>query len=487
MRFSILHISDLHRDLRDELANGPLLDSLLRDNHHYADQDPQIPKPSLCIVSGDLIYGVRPDRAGAEDELNRQYQQAVEFLIGLADRLFAGDRDRVVLLPGNHDVSYSAVITSGIRIPVPSVSAEERSLLVSELFTPRSSLRWSWPEMCFFRITDQQLYEQRFEGFQRAYSQFYLGTRTFSLKPEDQYAIFDYPGLNLSIAALSSCYRNDPMNRAGGFHPDAINSACRELGRPNRAGRLLAAAWHHSVGGGPSQNDFLDHEFVQLLIDTGVSLGFHGHQHVHDCVDERYRLGPAQRKMTIISASTLCADPANLKPGIPRGYNVVEVNTETWVGRTHSRHMVNSSPTLPIWGPGHFNATGKSFVDFEICQPIARRPSQLDNVLALEHADELLRKHQWAEAVEALIDLKDVEMAQPMLLSALSELADDELTITTLWPPSTNAEIVLVGAAILNQQAEQRARDFLNLDSVSRNPDASVRETRQRVALRWSR
>jgi hypothetical protein len=149
--------------------------------------------------------------------------------------------------------------------------------------------------------------------------------------------------------------------------------------------------------------------------------------------------------------------------------------------------MVNGSLTLPIWGPGHFYATGKSYVDFQICQPSARRPSQLDNVLVLERADELLRKSQWADAIELLKDLKDVPMAQPLRLSALSELADDELTIRTLWPPSTNAEIVLVGAAILNQQAAQRADDFLNLDSVSHNPDGSVRDLRQRIALRWSR
>ncbi|HTF63494.1 MAG TPA: hypothetical protein VK638_12390 [Edaphobacter sp.] len=259
------------------------------------------------------------------------------------------------------------------------------------------------------------------------------------------------------------------MHRAGGFHPDAITSACRELKSPSRAGRLLAAAWHHSIGGGPSQDDVLDHEFVQLLIDTGVSLGFHGHQHMHDCVDERYRLGPDRRKMTIISAGTLCADSANLKPGIPRGYNVVEVDDEIWRGRTHSRHMVNGALTLPIWGSGHFNATGKSYIDFEICQPIARRPSQLDNLLSLERADDLMRRCRWADAVELLKNMRDVPMAQPLLLRAVGELADDELTVTTLWPPSTSAEIVLAGEAILNLQAKQRAREFLNLDSVSRH------------------
>src|ERR1019366_6317609 len=98
MSFSILHLSDLHRDLQDEIENGPLLDSLARDIERYSDQIPPLLRPSICIVSGDLVYGVRPNATGADAELNRQFDQAVDFLIKLADRVFGGDRNRVVLL-----------------------------------------------------------------------------------------------------------------------------------------------------------------------------------------------------------------------------------------------------------------------------------------------------------------------------------------------------------------------------------------------------
>jgi 3',5'-cyclic AMP phosphodiesterase CpdA len=70
MKFSILHISDLHRDLTNELGNAPLLESLVRDvEQRYASNDPPIPKPAICIVSGDLVYGAK---AGS--------QQATQFL-----------------------------------------------------------------------------------------------------------------------------------------------------------------------------------------------------------------------------------------------------------------------------------------------------------------------------------------------------------------------------------------------------------------------
>jgi hypothetical protein len=486
MRFSVLHISDLHRDLRDEVANGPLLDSLLRDIEHYNSQNPPIARPSVCVVSGDLIYGVKPDLPDPDPELDRQYNQAVEFLIGLADKLFDGDRARLVLLPGNHDVSYPAVIASSTRIDIPA-AATERRLLTDELFAPMTRLRWSWSEVCFYRITDHEQYEQRLSGFARAYEQFYQGARFFRMTPEDQFEIFDYPDLGLSIVALNSCYRNDPLQRAGGFQPTALSTACREMRSPNRAGWLLAASWHHSVGGGPFQNDYLDSEFLQLLMDSGVSLGFHGHQHSHDCVDERYRLGPGQRKMTIVSASTLCAEPRNLKPGVPRGYNVVELDTDVWTGRTHSRHMVNNSFNLPVWGPGLFYATGKSYVDFELCKPLASRPGQLDRRLALERADQLLGNRNWADALQILADVKDAPLARPMILTALTELADDARTVAMLWPPSTSAEIVLVGAAVLNRHIREEAKAFLEIDAVSSSTDASVADIKRRFALRWSR
>jgi len=56
-----------------------------------------------------------------------------------------------------------------------------------------------------------------------------------------------------------------------------------------------------------------------------------------------------------------------------------------------------------------------------------------------------------------------------------------------LWPPMTNEEIVLVGAAILALQDRRRASAFLLLSQVSKNADASVMDIRRRVSMRLSR
>jgi predicted MPP superfamily phosphohydrolase len=105
MHFSILHISDLHRDLSDEINNKWLLDSLENDLNQFGKRTPQIIRPFLCLVSGDLIYGVKLGTPDGTKEQNRQYAQAEEFLVGLADPFFDGRRERIVILPDNHDVS----------------------------------------------------------------------------------------------------------------------------------------------------------------------------------------------------------------------------------------------------------------------------------------------------------------------------------------------------------------------------------------------
>jgi calcineurin-like phosphoesterase family protein len=485
MRFSALHLSDLHRDLADELDTGTLLDSVERDIAKCGGEDPPILRPSLCVVTGDMVYGASPTAtaAAANDELARQYAQTLDFLVRLADRLFAGARDRVVILPGNHDVALPAFLGSVDRVAIPA-EANEKARLVEELFAPRSRLRWSWRELCFYRIVNEASYRSRLEHFSKLYSSFYAGKRMFALDPESQHDAFDFPDLGFCVLSLSSCYNNDPLRRAGAFHPAAITEVCRFARAPARAGHLIAAAWHHNLSGGPAQDDYVESGVLQILIDSGISVAFHGHQHVTECVEERYRVGPNPRKITIISAGTLCAGPQHLAPGEPRSFNIVEFDTEAWTGRVHQRHMVNRVYSLPMWGPGHFNSTNASYLDFRVDRPIHVRPPDLDVHLALERADRLLGAERWAEALGILRPHRAIPLARPLTARALSEIGDSHLTIDVLSPATTIGEAVLIGGAIYESGTRIDAEAFLATPIVSDTDDASVREIARRVRER---
>lgn len=486
MKFSVLHISDLHRDLTDEIENGWLLDSLAQDFTQFSKQSPEIKPPDLCVVSGDLVYGVKLGTPNAATELTRQYTQAEEFLIGLTDRFLGGKRERLIIVPGNHDVSFEAAAASWEKLDIPSSKAD-KAMLLKELITPKSRLRWSWQDFCFYRIVDEDRYQSRFEYFSAMYSRFYNGHRSFSSRPDEQFDVFDFPEFHLSILALNSCYNNDPFRRAGELHPVALATVAAEARKAERSGWLIAATWHHNLAGAPQQDDYLDPGFIQILIDAGVTISFHGHQHLSECFDERYRLGPNSRKMTVISAGTLCAEPKNLRPGVPRSYNIVELDTQTWQGRVHQRQMANMMFNLPIWGPGFFINTNTSYFDFTICQPLSERPAKLDLQIALDAAEKLVGEKRWREAIDALVPLKHIPIAKPFLLKALGELNDARCTITSLMAPTTTAEAVMLGGALLEGGTAAELESYINTGFVFENHDSSIREICQRIKRRLSK
>src|SRR5437870_2400034 len=105
-QISILHISDLHRNPDSPIRNDALLGSLENDRQRYTmKEDPLVRPPDIIIVSGDIIQGVPPGTIDVDEKLREQYGEALDFLGQAADLLVAGDRQRVVLVPGNHDVS----------------------------------------------------------------------------------------------------------------------------------------------------------------------------------------------------------------------------------------------------------------------------------------------------------------------------------------------------------------------------------------------
>jgi hypothetical protein len=188
--------------------------------------------------------------------------------------------------------------------------------------------------------------------------------------------------------------------------------------------------------------------------------------------------------MTLIGASSLCAGAGHLAAGVPRGYNIVEIDTESWTGRVHQRQMVNVLLSLPVWGPGHFTASNASYIDFKICPPASTRPSDLNNRLALERADELLGRGRPSDALAALESLRTVPEARLIMVRALEQLWEPQQVIALLWPPITAAEAVLVGGAILAAGDRGQAQAFLDLPLVSQTTDASVRHVATQVRER---
>src|SRR4051794_37660722 len=105
--FSILHISDLHRSREEPVDNASLVAALLADCDRYMGDTPRVPSPDAIIVSGDMIQGAPIVLANWQRSMKDQYQVAEEFLAALCSRFLSGDRSRMILIPGNHDVCWN--------------------------------------------------------------------------------------------------------------------------------------------------------------------------------------------------------------------------------------------------------------------------------------------------------------------------------------------------------------------------------------------
>ena len=214
---SILHISDLHRECSGPIGNDALLNSLQNDRDRYvADHNHAIRPPDIIVASGDIIRGVAPGVPDYDAQLTAQYRQALRFLDALTQRLLDGNRDRLVLVPGNHDVSACHFMQSLERL---ELGAATKNDILSQLFHPDSPLRWSWQELRPYRVADAARYANRLAPFATFYAEFYREQRIFDLDPAKQFGVFDYPEFNLTIVGFSSCHGNDFFNKQGAIPP----------------------------------------------------------------------------------------------------------------------------------------------------------------------------------------------------------------------------------------------------------------------------
>lgn len=479
MILSILHISDLHRDPDNPLRNKPLLDSLENDQRRYTiEETPKVRCPDLIIVSGDIIQGVRPDAPDADKRLRDQYVEALDFLNRLTGRLLGGDKQRVVVVPGNHDVSAYHFFKSLQRIDIAPDGKKE---LVQQLFSRGSTLRWSWSDLELYEIVNADLYAQRLAAFSEFYETFYEGARTFSLESSSQFDIFDLPRFDLTIAGFCSCYNNDILNKQGDIHPDCIGGASIKLREPHYQSRLRIAVWHHNTEGLPLQSDYLDPDILQNLIDRGFSLGFHGHQHRPQFLDTRFR-HEGNRRLIVISAGTLCGG-ASYRFG--RAYNIVELDTERRTGLLHLREMQNDNLQLPIWGRRSLPPNSDGYLAFSFDPPPEPMVHTSARTTALVEAEKLHDKAEYRKAAEILSGVaQSDELARRLLLDCFGQLGDMAAIISHFDPPTSAAEAIYLLEALWKEGRHDRLRQLLEEPRIADSSDLSVIELRNKYAPR---
>lgn len=486
-KINILQISDLHRSISNQVRTPALLDSIITD---WLYQIQEVKRIDIIAVCGDIVQGVRSADIARVSEIDTQYAEANDFLVQLCDKFVEEDRERVVIVPGNHDVSWPHSENS-MRVKSINPESGEGKLfiqgLIREMRTPECMTRWSWDELCFMEIQKQSVYTERMEQFRRFYNSFYKDLRTYSATPDSQFSIHDYPELNITVLGLNSCDFLDHCNPIGRFNPDALAKSLTELKKPMYNPRVKIAVWHHGLYGSPHQSDYLDPLSMQNLIVNRFSIGLHGHQHVPDFVAEIGRFGQ-ESKMLVIGTGTLCGTPETFPPGQMRNYNVISVDIDNESVSLYPREMKQSNFETPVWEKKYLPYTNIYPIVEKVYTPqlpVMQGASITDSFNAIADAEHLIGLKEYHTAVEILEKLNPSDdLVRRLLVECYSETGRHDRLVEILRQPSSVPEAIYVLDAADELNDKQLIKELLSNQTIAESTDPALSELREKLERR---
>ena len=480
--FSILHISDLHRSREEPVDNDSLLAALLADRDRYAGETPRIPEPQAIVVSGDLIQGARLDDPNWQQSIRDQYTVADRFLTALCERFLDGDRSRMVLVPGNHDVCWNTSHRAMERVP----DIDYPSDLYETLKEPDTLYRWSWSDRALYRIVHTEAYQRRLHYYWNFAESFYSGTNmSIPIDQERGFQLFEFLDRRIIVSAFESVSGNDCFGYSGSIPRSAIGQCAMTLRDSGRSYDLKIAIWHHSIQGPPVNSDYMDVSQVREMIGHGFQLGLHGHQHKAATQTQFVHLDQS-RSMAVVGAGSLCAGAREMPRGVNRQYNLIVIENDFIKARVHVREMAEGQQfTRKLSG-----AFSDGFVKISWHPPLNVMGGSFDaqaenDRRATIDAETALRDDRPNDALRALHDVNilSTPYARKLMIEALQIQEDWPRLTELLQNPATDEEIVILVSALIESDefeiAQTRLDGATELDAATHSALQSRLEARK--------
>ena len=390
----------------------------------------------------------------------------------MADTFLDGDRRRLILVPGNHDVCWNTAFEAMDEIAIGP--AKQR--IWGQLSQPDSPYRWDWSSLKLYRVQDEPRYKRRTIAYWDFVQRFYTGaTLLHPINPTRGYQLFELDDGRIVVAAFDSVHRNDCYSYVGALTPGAAGGSFLKIRELKRSPRLKVAVWHHSVQGPPTSADYMDVNEVHELAGHGFQLGLHGHQHI--AAQSAYYVHRAEaQKIAVISAGSLCAGSRELPRGVNRQYNLMVINDDYRSARLHVREMVEGN---------HFAAKrsgayveGYVSIDWQPPLDLAGRPVDADagdERRAVDLAEASFDRNDPAAALNILLTLKlkPGSYARQLAMRAAVEASDSEAIVRIAGIPTTSAEAVHLITALERLGRFAEAKTALQ---TSQEIDAATRD-----------
>ena len=217
----------------------------------------KIKKLDYIVASGDIANYSTPE----------DYEASVDLFSQLIDN-FMLDSDKVIVVPGNHDLNWD--------ISKESYKFEYKDNLSGKLTEGRYILAGDQGAL----ICDDDLYQQRFFNFNEYFYK-KLFNKDYPLNFENQAIVHDYNNDKLLFLALNSCWEIDHEFRdRSGINGEALTNAFKKIIAPQYNGWLKIAVFHHPVSG-PQMMKCID--FLEQLSVQGFQIIIHGH--IHEAIE----------------------------------------------------------------------------------------------------------------------------------------------------------------------------------------------------------
>jgi 3',5'-cyclic AMP phosphodiesterase CpdA len=400
----ILHLSDLH-----VTHDGRELNQLWgRARPAVAGQ-----RFDFVVISGDLTQRASP----------AEYAKLKRFLEAEIEPLVIGDRDkvktRVVIIPGNHDVDWSAEVFETLAL------ANAKSELATQWFADG---QWR-PETQPYRVKlgdfghtsafeiRADRYHERFAAVQAFLTDYYAGQlvpphRPFGLLDPHGTGTGDwqahvFPDLHVAILGFNSCYRNDRYWHGAQIHEDAITEARDHVDRLDVSRNFLRiGVWHHGLESHRSRPDRLTFENLTALVTSGIKVGFHGHVHKSHAQLHRF----ITDDFALVSTGTLGAASDDRPDAVANQFSIVDLH------RNRLRVDVYESEGL-----GAYNAREdrRRFMYFDLD---VERPFDISKPLRswASHVTRRVTLDPETGIAKIDIEIDDLDLSEPIVLARVA-------------------------------------------------------------------
>lgn len=296
---AILHISDIHRTPDEPVSSAEVLQWLLADLDSHREE--QIPAPQIIVVTGDIAQAAEPT----------QYDEAKTFLVGLLEHLKLS-RDRLVIVPGNHDIHRPTSEGFVRRRSIP------RSVVEKELAYTFGGAAYTYES--------DDAFQARLDNFRTFYRE--MCGQSYPTSRKTAFTQHHFADFRLNVFGISSLETIDNDRVTPSFNSDTVLAASRAA---EALGQRSIAVWHHDLDWEQGSTDCLPADDLKLLSAGPFSLGLCGHRH-RAASNEVARI--RGYSLPVVAAGSLCAGAAARPESTGRSYNVILVRAKkarVWV------------------------------------------------------------------------------------------------------------------------------------------------------------